>query len=612
MDGEAPGDRSGPEALLCEAGVTELASAPANDDPTPSVALPPGFLLRDEGLFWHPPSDDPEAIHVCGPLRVLAATHDGNGQDWGVLLEWQDQDDRIHRWAMPRSLLAGDGTELRSLLLSRGLFIGPSRKAREKLAEFLMRSKPAARVRIVQRIGWHDTPTGSVFVLPEGALGNGGANQAMLQTERFDALPPLNHAGSLADWQHEVAAHAAGNSRLMLALGAAFAAPLLGLVGAEGGGFHLRGPSSIGKSTALQVAGSVWGGGGLRGWVRSWRATDNALEAVAAAHCDLLLCLDEMGEASPETVAASAYALANGAGKSRAARDGGARRPAEWRVLFLSTGEEGIADRLAEARGGPKRARAGQEVRVLDVPADTGVFGLFETLHQHRGAAALADHLRDAVRRCHGTAGRAWLERLAADPDGTARNARERIAAFVATHVPDEASGQVRRAVERFALAAAAGEMAIRFGILPLDLGYAERGVAACFKAWLTARGGGVGAAEEAVAIAQVRAFLEQHGEARFTPIGEGEPAGAVTGRPTIDRAGFRRSGEDGETFYILPESFRQRVCAGLDARAVAHALIRAGHMQPGDGNNLAARVRLPGTKKPLRVYVVRPSIFDA
>ena len=72
--------------------------------------------------------------------------------------------------------------------------------------------------------------------------------------------------------------------------------------------------------------------------------------------------------------------LANGAGKSRAGRAGEGRKPAEWRVLFLSTGEIGIADKVAE--DGRKKVTAGQEVRVIDVPADAGAgFGLFEDLH---------------------------------------------------------------------------------------------------------------------------------------------------------------------------------------------------------------------------------------
>ena len=74
---------------------------------------------------------------------------------------------------------------------------------------------------------------------------------------------------------------AVGNSRLTVALSMALAPPLLHVVEMEGGGLHFRGSSSIGKTTLLHVAGSVWGGGGLAGYVRRWRATDNALEGVA-------------------------------------------------------------------------------------------------------------------------------------------------------------------------------------------------------------------------------------------------------------------------------------------------------------------------------------------
>ena len=63
-----------------------------------------------------------------------------------------------------------------------------------------------------------------------------------------------------------------------------------------GGGIHFRSASSTGKSTALHVAGSVWGGGDATGYVRSWRATANGLEGVALNHCDTLLCLDELSQ----------------------------------------------------------------------------------------------------------------------------------------------------------------------------------------------------------------------------------------------------------------------------------------------------------------------------
>jgi putative DNA primase/helicase len=573
-----------PKGATAPEGGTEAPSqaAPAPEAPSETEAapaLPAGFMLRPDGVFWQAPDDsDAPPMRVCGRLVALGETRDATGRAWGVLLGWLDREGRAHEWAMPRAMLAGDGAEVRAHLLDGGLFIAPSRKARDRLAEYLGAATGSGFVQVVARLGWHESGAGRVFVTPSGAIGAAGAERVMLQTERPDALPPMREAGTLAEWQEAIAAPAVGNSRLAFAIGAALAAPLLGLVGAEGGGFHLRGPSSVGKSTALAVAGSVWGGGGLRGWVRSWRATDNALEAVAAGHCDLLLCLDEMGECLPEAVAASAYSLANGAGKSRAGRDGSARRVAEWRVLFLSTGEEGLADRLAEARGGPRRARAGQEIRILDIPADTGAHGLFETLHGAPDPRAMADALKAATGRLYGTAGAAWLAHLANDPEGMAAAAREVAAAFLAAHAPPGASGQAQRAAGRFALVAAAGEIAAGLGLLPWPPGEAERATGACFAAWRGARQAGDGAAEEAAAIGAVRRFLIAHGASRFEVVGTDD---APSGDRIVNRAGWRKNGAEGARFIIPGDIWRGEVVAGLDPEAAARSCRRAGYLIP-------------------------------
>lgn len=572
-------------------------------------ALPAGFRLLPSGLHWLDPDPERASIHVAGPLRVEAVTTDGRGRAWGKLLTWNDPSGREHRWAMPLQMLAGDQTDLRATLLDRALFVSPSRKGREKLAEYLLLARPERRVLVTERLGWH----GQAFVLGHATIAPQGAETIVLQTDRPDALPPLADAGTLEEWQREIAAPAAGNTRVSFAISCAFAAPLLGLLGIEGGGFHFRGASSTGKTTALHVAGSVWGGGGARGWVRSWRTTDNALEAVAAAHCDLLLCIDEMGEASPETVAASAYALANGSGKGRAARDGGARRVIEWRVLFLSSGEEALAHRLAEARGGPRRARAGQEIRVLDIPADAGKgFGLFEDTHG-MSAAAFAERLGAAAKVHYGTAGGAWLRWLVGHRDQALAEARAHIETFRGRYLPAGASGQVERALRRFGLVAAAGELAAGACFVPWRPGEAARAAGACFGAWLSAREGGAGAHEDAAAIAAVRRFIEAHGEARFTPLLRAADGDDVEPeRATINRAGWRRRGADGTwTYWVLPEVWRSEVCAGLDPQHVARVLVRAGHLQVGEGKNLAARQWVPGVG-PVRVFVLRPCILDA
>ena len=66
----------------------------------------------------------------------------------------------------------------------------------------------------------------------------------------------------------------------------------------ESGGFHYRGDSSGGKTTALKLAASVYGG---TSYLQRWRSTDNALEATAAQHSDCLLILDELAQTDPKT-----------------------------------------------------------------------------------------------------------------------------------------------------------------------------------------------------------------------------------------------------------------------------------------------------------------------
>jgi len=580
-----------------------------------STVQPPGFFLTADGLFWRSPGDPhAAAVLVCGWLRAIARVCDADGGGWGLLLEWRDGEGRRHEWVMRRSLLAGDGVTVRETLMARGLHIGASRTAREKLSEFLGSVAPPTLAMSVSRIGWHGAGAGRFFMLPDGPMHGQAVERAVLQVERPDAMPVLHRAGTLEGWRADVGALAVGNSRLAFAICCGFAAPLLALADGEAGGFHLRGSSSLGKSTALILAASVWSGGGLQRGLRSWRSTSNALEAVAALHCDLLLCLDEIGEAAPDAVSESAYMLPNGAGKSRAGRDGGAQRSAEWRILFLSSGEVGLADRLSETRGGARRVREGQELRVLDIPADAGAgLGLFETLPPGCPDAGLfAQRLAAAAAAQHGTAGRAWLVRLADDPDGMGLAAREIASAWVADHVPADASGQVRRAAGRFALVAAAGALATLAGLLPWPAGEAERAVAACFRAWLGSREAGLGSGEDLQALVAVRSFLEMHGEARFTPIirqAGGEEA--APDRATTNRAGFRvRDAERAWTYWVLPGAWKE-ICRGLDPTSVARALRWAGHLEAGDGKNLAATKRLPGMGKG-RVYVVLPSIFHA
>ncbi|MCP6618054.1 DUF927 domain-containing protein, partial [Klebsiella pneumoniae] len=87
-------------------------------------------------------------------------------------------------------------------------------------------------------------------VLPDEVIGPGGDN-IILQGSHY-LTGGFAQAGTLAEWQGQVAALCAGNSRLVFAVCCALAAPLLRLTGTGGGGFHLRGESTDGKTTVMK------------------------------------------------------------------------------------------------------------------------------------------------------------------------------------------------------------------------------------------------------------------------------------------------------------------------------------------------------------------------
>ena len=598
-----------------EAGETSSAPTPAaphlvspSGEGETKKALFPRFQLvetdhdRRPGVYWIGIETDRQTGEererapewVCSPLAVTATTRNGDGDEWGRYLEFPDRDGLPHGWAMPMTMMASDGTELRAELLRQGLEIASDGNRRKRLLEYIQWAKPGTVARCVTRTGWH----GDAFALPTRTF-NDADEPVIYQTATLEGIA-LSQAGTLDGWREQVAMPCAGNSRLVLALAAGFAGPCLGLLGVEGGGLHYRGGSSVGKSTALQIAGSLFGAPDR--FVRTWRQTDNGLEGVASLHSDLLLILDEIGELDPKHAAGVAYMLANGQGKGRANRSGGARAATRWRLLFLSSGEVSLGDLVTQAGG---TLRAGQEVRVIDVPADAGVgLGLFDRVPDDLAPGVFADRLKHAAATHYGHALPAFLEVLTADLDGNRRILTAMRDALAQELVSGTDDGQVRRVAQRFALIAAAGELATQKGLTGWPVEEAEQAARACFRDWLAARGT-KGNAEPVNMLAAVRAFLEQHGESRFTPW----DADDKTPR-TVNRAGFRRDTQDGPVYYIEGEAFAREITKGFSAPAVARLLIEHGCMKADADGKSSRSERLPDGRK-TRVHVITPKLWE-
>lgn len=568
-----PGDATGQDEVGSAdplAGATDPATDPPSDDDItgtepPEVGDCPRWRVyldwwKDAGksyrpgVYYHGVDEDADGNRkrtdqwLCSPLILDATTFDRRSESYGRLLRFRDVRGKWHEWNMPMYLLRGSCEELRGELLGLGIEI--DHKARGRLPNYLMHRAPKREVIAALSLGWHD----DTFVFPDEAI---GPTEIRYQSETA-TVSDFDQRGTLSEWRDHVSALAVGNTILTLAVSASFAGPLLSRVHMESCGVHFFGDSSGGKTTALQAAVSVWGS---RDALRTWRGTSNGLEAAAAESTDTLLALDEISEANGKEIGAIVYALANGRGKSRATRSGGARRIARWRTVVLSTGEKTLEARMNEDGA---RHHAGQDVRLLNVPTDGRRYGTFDVIHGRDSARAFADEIKTSSSRYYGTAGRAFVRYLV-------ENIGEDFGAMAKklTDYMPATEGQEARVARQFALIGLAGELATAAGITGWTKHAAMKAATDAFVIWRDARG--TGNVETQKILAAVRDFIDRFGDARFTDVINPD-ARPLRG----DRAGYTRV-VDGRVIYLLLPVGLSEAIKGFDRARALDALDAAG-----------------------------------
>ena len=476
-------------------------------------------------------------------------------------------------------MLNSDGAELRKILLDLGLHIAPG-KGKNRLSTYLQVWPVDERYLAAERTGWLN----DAFVLPGQIIGN---NAAMIVFQTDGVTPKhFRQSGTLEQWQREVAAKCVGNSRLIIPICCAFAGAILHIMGEESGGLHFTGKSSLGKTTALHGAASVCGRPDA--YLRSWRATANGLEGVASEHNDALLILDEISQVDPKEAGETAYMLANGKGKQRAKRNGAARDVHEWRLLFLSSGEVSLSTHMSE-KG--RVVRAGQEVRMADIPAETGSgHGLFENIHGNKNGAVFSEKFKKACSLYYGTPFIEYLTRITSRAGGMSQlkiDLNELAGEMVDLLCDDNADGQVLRVARRFCIIAAAGLLAEELGITNWGEDEIIVSLKKCFDAWVDGRGG-VGDKETERIKDQVKGFLEKHGNSRFSDIkGDDE-------RSVINRAGFYEEVDGVNEYYVLPSAFKEML-SGFERRDATEILVSVGWLKTDQEGKNSVRKLLPG-----------------
>lgn len=560
----------------------------------PPDPVKPRYDVTRDGVFYigtKPDHDRGEMIELpplwlCDRLEIVGSGIDDGGNAYR-LLRWTSRIDHQPRViALPNS---GMGErEGWARLRAGGLAVSSKRAALELLAMYLQTEGKTTLHHITEAGGWRN----GAYLLPSGEV-IGSAEPPVFYVGDQSGSAAYQPRGTVEGWRDSVARLARGNTRPMLAIGAALAATLLHLVELESGGLHLFGPSGCGKTTSAKAGASVWGE--PRGQVLNWDSTALALANAAAARNDGLMLLDEMGQGDPRAVSMAAYRLFNGTGKMQGAKDGGNREQARWRVLVLSTGE---IDLSAFMSSGGHRTHAGQEVRLASLPADAGKgLGAFDTLNGCASPGELAEALERAANAQHGTIGRAFVAHVAGQADAIAGRLYRAIE-DVREVLPPEASGQVRRVAARFAVIAEALELATEIGLTGWEPGESRAAVVGCLADWLDRYG--IGNREEVQILEQMEGWFALHARGRFinwdSASGDCEPM-------MKDCAGYFRRSADGLQWLVHPHVFVNEIAAGFDRSVAADMATKAGMLKRGSDGKATSKHRTPDHNAPRRFY---------
>ncbi len=547
------------------------------------------FEVSDAGVYFvEKGEDDSEksALFICSRLDVIGLTSATHGDNWGRMVEFTDGKHRRKKMPIPATLWQGDGLRLRETLADYGLIISSNNKARKLLMDYIQAAPAITHFESVEKLGWHD----DAYVLPTQSISTSPIDATIYQSP--NQPPPYAQTGTLEQWRDNVATYAKGNSRLVFAISVALAAPMMHLCGMRTStGFHIRGDSSSGKTTALEAAVSVYGK--PEHFMKTWRNTANALEGTALAHNDGLLALDELSQINPKDLDQVSYMLGNGQKKGRATVTGNAKPVSTWRLLYLSTGEESLNGMLAKAG---IKTNAGQEMRFIDIEADAGNgLGVFDDTHGMDGAK-LSNIIKGNAAKYHGTAGIEWLTYLVENRQSL--DLKAAIKPFCDDTLPLNATSQHKRVCDYFGLVAIAGELATAQGFTGWGDGETWQACKRIFNEWL--EGFGKGNKEATDAVQAVKDFILKHGASRFEHT-DGEPH-----RTIINRVGWFKQNEGGDGFvYYLTDAGFNDMTNGHNKKVAISALINAGILIPAkDSDKQKPRIKAIG--KTERVYEIR------
>ncbi|MDD9340000.1 MAG: DUF927 domain-containing protein [Providencia heimbachae] len=542
------------------------------------------FESREDGVFLVTPKADKETGEIINheqwlsnAIKQITKGVNDLGDEY-LIIQWGKN--------KVQAVPTGDIGEREGwrVLKNAGLFVTTKSGLRQSFSDWLLRQPFKENWSITNKSGWHK----GAYIMPDGSI-IGTPEEPIFFNGQSAAATAYQTSGTVESWRNDVARLANGNSFMMFAIGAALAAPMTSITGADSFGIHLYAQSTAGKSTTADMAVSLYGDPDLQRL--TWYGTEYGMTNEAVAHNDGLLYLDEVGQgADPRHVYKSAYTLFNGKGKIQGAKEGGNRQVQNWRTVAISTGEKDIETFLAAAG---IKINAGQLVRLLNIPIDRAT-----ELHGCENGKEHADLIKVNCRAHYGAAGRYWIEYLSSHKD----EAKEIYRA--AQHrwnklIPSSYGEQVHRATDRFATI----EAALIMG--RVITGWSEQdcrdAVQASFNVWVAEFGTGNKEIEQIKE--QAEGFLNAYAFSRFAV----HPY--VMGSDRVNNIAGYREIRDGITlFHTFPKAFTDEIVKDFNVKMAEKALAEIGMLQKGDKGRYKKRtITVDGTRPLFYVLMYAP-----
>jgi DNA primase catalytic core len=207
----------------------------------------------------------------------------------------------------------------------------------------------------VSGFGWKKEKGIPFFVLPDKACGTDISIVFEPEGHGDERLArALRQEGNIDDWKRGIR-RCIDYPRVMFLIYASFTTPLLEILDAPNFIIDNWGLTSIGKTTVMEIAASVWGLPikELGGIIIAWDATKVSIERLACLFNYLPIFLDDSQTANEKVIATILYMLANGVGRLRGALKG-TQKTSNWRTIAFSTGERRLSE-VTEYEGAKAR-----------------------------------------------------------------------------------------------------------------------------------------------------------------------------------------------------------------------------------------------------------------